>query len=251
MANTVVWYSVHLYDVHDTNEFISVRLAPFMERSCYAGVLRRWFFIRYHDSRHHLRVRCQLSLEHDCDCFRSSLYRMLSECPIPPSPRSLPYSRVRHYFGECYLSVRSEVLNCVLTRCSVDWLRFRCAPSLNAVHQLLQFVVCLVSSLESKGSLGAAVLEAYIMFVQSNTSEIPGENSPRLIHRLVSIDPPIVEMAHYVASAILANARYDEANLSMCSHALHLFYNRLGVTLDQERRLLLLSVPRVHSGEGA
>lgn len=113
-----VWLSYHVFLPGDVDIFLTQYLRPLINAQLRQHTIRRFFFIRYGEGGPHLRIRYFPAPGIQAECVRSGLSETVSrftEKVHPDDPHcrieQRAYDRTDHYFGETLQSVYAELLN--------------------------------------------------------------------------------------------------------------------------------------------
>lgn len=257
-APRIKWLSFHLYLSTPIDLFLVRHFSPALERACASQYIRRFFFIRYVEPSLHLRLRFMLNKTAEHFVIEEWLEDTLREF-VEASTVSVfykleqhEYDREKHYFGETMRSVYSELLNEQTSSLGLRLLRgyHDRQPQLTAL-----LVACLTFFLSGMTDDRMDFIEtvgrsrsfaANVLAQLGLTSNVPPKEQgafdlllPQICDRcndFLSQDPAARAIIHLARRA----HQYGDEGRFVVTHALHLFCNKLGFSIQDEHRVFSL-----------
>jgi thiopeptide-type bacteriocin biosynthesis protein len=234
----MAWLSFHLFLQEGLDDFLVSVLPPFLAMESERGSFRRFFFIRYSEGGHHLRLR--FLVRH-----RAELEERLAGCVATASGagfrlETVPYDRTQHYFGETLASVYAELLNEATSRLALRLLAvYVDQPPLRRWLVLAATLDLLAGDLEESRSFARRAAESLL-----GPEAIPAlEESEQAARRWSAplgavrtrLRPALgADRDIRLLAALLRRARRVPDGPFVGVHGLHLLCNKLGFSLIEE-----------------
>jgi thiopeptide-type bacteriocin biosynthesis protein len=249
------WLSYHIHLPWTGNEFLAEFLPPLIALLKNNGQIKRFFFIRYIEETYHLRLRLKtttLSKPEVIEKFlENTVQKFCSAYKIPTALiqiKTSPYSRELHYFGENLKSVYSELINEQTSDLSMQMLALKnetkqtfLLKTIATIH--LIFVLSSLNNHDFKES----VSESYKFAENNRTTASLSETFPtRLSENFKdSVIIAVERTSDIFASnktikkltALIKKAKKIPDGRFVATHAIHLYCNKLGLSMYQESEI--------------
>lgn len=247
------WISFYIFLSGDCNHFLVSYFLPYLLSGANSD-FKRFFFIRYTEGGMHLRMRFVPRNDSSPTRIETSLADLVAAFDrsngSPPGPCAMQqeiYDRSALYFGENLLSVYSELLNEQTSYLALRFLRSHGDKPRHLIVAVASTIFALLhlSSKESDGILKAhnrslsfaegVLLRLGIPIPAPNEQQAGNEylirHLPNMAQRLKQ-DLVVQRIAR-----LLNRARRLPAPNFVSVHALHLFCNKMGLSITEEYKL--------------
>jgi thiopeptide-type bacteriocin biosynthesis protein len=242
------WLSFHLFQEDGGETFLTSALPGFLATEATRRSFQRFFFVRYSEGGHHLRLRFRT--DHRSEGLAERLEDCVREHSAAPFRLQItPYDRTAHYFGETPASVYAELLNESTSRLALRLLGSPVGqPRLRRWLVLTATLDLLLEALASSGHEKRARIAASLAFAERTAESlfgpeaaVPLEESRQGAYRWPALLGPVRarldvnvdkdgDLPRLGALMRRADRRHDFVNV----HALHLLCNKLGFSLFEE-----------------
>jgi thiopeptide-type bacteriocin biosynthesis protein len=253
------WLSFHLYLPGPPDLFLTEHLHPSLVGELASQQICRFFFIRYSEGGLHLRLRFLPGRSGDPvvieQWFNNTVRDFAGSLPAPALCRleRRAYNREEHYFGETVYSVYAELLNE-----QTSWLALRLLSGYwNRPPQLLLLLAAclrffLLRTTANPGDYIAVVelsrsFAADLVVKMGLSADMPTEKEQAAFDALVPqvLCGSISFLSHdHAVTAIIRLMRrackIGQQGQFVATHALHLFCNKLGFSVQEEYRIFAL-----------
>lgn len=246
------WLSFHIFLPGAFELFLVDHLAPALQNDLEAGIIRRFFFIRYSEGGNHIRLRL-MARSHRGD-FEPWLNTLVGNFAVATSSdlnscrvEQHAYDAAELYFGETALTVYAELLNE-----QTSYLGLRMLAQYQGRQRLVVILASilnflLVSSTDSLQDF-RATLEHSRCFAANTAADLgfpvqPDEKLEAslqkvLLHLLPQSSTLIEDPAIQRILRLLRRTRKcNPSGEFVATHALHLLCNKLGVLVVEEYNL--------------
>ena len=252
------WLSYHIHLPWTGNEFL-INLPHFINQLKTERLIKRYFFIRYAEGGYHIRLRLYPTKILMEKVIENRLSKVLQELPETSQIQNSriyftveDYSRQEHYFGENFKSVYAELINQETSDLSIKMLRtFSESSGIEFIIKIVPSVYWLLALSSFNNYDFNLSLEESIQFAFSNialpersqiTEQSPSKNLTKITERMIekvstnlSVLPNLTRSANLMKRLkIRLNGRF------VATHAVHLYCNKLGFTMNQELKLYKL-----------
>jgi thiopeptide-type bacteriocin biosynthesis protein len=253
-TNQPRWLSLHVPLAWPADRAIGEVLLPELASLKSRGLVRRYFFIRFSDGGYHVRIRVMPRPLRDQREISVELMRIASrmlsgEESRISSPEWVAYNRSEMYFGETPLSVYAELLNEQTTLLASELMQFprhRSYSTVVASHVLLLWIS------SSSASESPSQIAADSIAFANNALAAAGHTTPELLTCPDTAAATIRECARRITNirrtdiiervgSLVRRVRHLKCGCSVAAHGIHLFCNKLGLSLLQERTLYRLA----------
>lgn len=246
------WLSFHIFLPGALESFLVDHLSPALQHDLQAGIIKRFFFIRYSESGNHIRLRVmpraqsadlQQRLNGLVENFAVAIASDLDNCRVEKHA----YDRSELYFGETASSVYAELLNEQTSYLGLRLLaqyqgRTRLVVVLASILNLLlvssaQDLEDFRSTLADSCRLAADIAADLGFPVQPDEKLEAGLQGAlrQLLHQSNTLVQD--QTVQRILRLMRRTRKSKPSGQFVATHALHLFCNKLGVSVIEEYNL--------------
>lgn len=251
------WLSFHVFLPSGFNSFLLDYFLPVLEEWLDSGVIKRFFFIRYSENGHHLRLRFQPKFGTESAMLEERLAGLVRKFAAEAggdlelcSLQRHQYDRAELYFGETIQSVYAELLNQQTSYLCLRLLRARSSSDLRLMMIVTATLAFILRRCEND-------LQDYIIALDDSrafairglqklgydTTLLSGREQTAFHQVIVQAIPQVAvninedPMIHRIIRLLRRTRKGVPSGRNVAAHALHLFCNKMGLSFLEEFEL--------------